>query len=208
MPLDCFANARNDEDASARNDEDVSARNDEDISLRDNEDVSLRDNEDKNSRISEDRSTHNNEHENIPHEEHTRFRDNEADPPSTPTHLTPQQNLEATFASKERVTPFKNQSRRTDWVRFNLTDNIPPPINRPRLFEDPFVQTAHDAHGHLIFGITTDKGPRRHIIGVPASLSQDKRQQARRLGFTQFKPSDGTHKKGGGLGYWLMFITV
>ena len=130
-------------------------------------------------------------------------------PHSAPLHKSPHRSLEEIFASKERISPFQKQSRKTVWVSFGLPDNVPPPANRPRLFEDRFIHAALAEHGHLILGITTDQGPRRHIIGVPGNLNQETRQHARRLGFAQFKHCDGTHPSGNSeLGYWLMFITV
>ena len=128
---------------------------------------------------------------------------------TTPTHPRQHHSLEAIFASKERITPFQRQSRKTNWVRFTLSDRVPPPTNRPHLFEDPFIRTALEEHGHLILGIPEDPGPRRHIIGVPGKFDQGIRHKARKLGFTQFKRYDSaTQSNNAELGYWLMFITT
>jgi len=126
-----------------------------------------------------------------------------------PSQHTQHDNLDAIFSSKEPAIPFQRQSRKTKWVRFNLSDQVPPPINKPHLFEEPFILTALEEHGHLILGMTADPGPRRYIIGVPGNPNQDSRQKARRLGFTQFKHCDDTRPNGKGEpGYWLMFITA
>jgi len=112
------------------------------------------------------------------------------------------------FESKEAVTPFQRQARNTKWVRFNLSDPVPPPINNPHLFDDPFILAALEAHEHLILGKTIDQGPCRYIIGVPGVYDQASRLKAKRLGFVQFKCSRDAHPTWGDAGYWLMFISV
>ena len=112
------------------------------------------------------------------------------------------------FQTNQAVTPFKRQTRKADWVRFTLSDPVPPPVNRPRLFEEPFIQAALAQHGHLILGMVTDPGPRRYIIGVPGSFDNESRQKARRLGFTQFKACEDAPPSHGVDGYWLMFMTA
>ena len=115
---------------------------------------------------------------------------------------------DAIFETREPIVPFQNQARETIWVSFNLSDQVPPPTNRPHLFEDPFVHTAIAEYEHLILGMTIDQGPRRYIIGVPGAYGNDARQRARKLGFTQFKTCNDSHPSWGELGYWLMFVTV
>jgi len=127
---------------------------------------------------------------------------------SLPTHQSKHPALDALFAINEPVFPFQKQSRDTSWVRVNLSDTVPPPSNKPHLFESPFVQTALAQHGHLILGMTTDPGPRRYIIGVPGNYDYESRLTARRLGFTQFKPQDDTRPSKNEPGYWLMFIAL
>jgi len=118
------------------------------------------------------------------------------------------QSLEELFAIKECVTPFKRQSRKTTWVKFDLSDQVPPPTNKPHLFKDPFIQAALAKHGHLLLGMTVAPGAKHYIIGVPDNPTQDSRQKARRLGFTQFKRHDDSNPKKDEPGYWLMFITA
>jgi len=124
--------------------------------------------------------------------------------PAHPLHKT----LETIFSSKEHITPFQKQARKTLWVRFDLSDQVPPPINKPHLFKEPFILSALAQHGHLILGMTAGTGPKRYIIGVPNHPDQESRQKARRLGFTQFKRCDESHPSKGDPGYWLMFITA
>jgi len=119
----------------------------------------------------------------------------------------PQHNIETLFATKESVVPFQRQSRKTNWIRFDLSDNVPPPTNKPHLFKDPFVQKALAEYGHLILGMTEAPGPKRYIIGVPDNPCQVSKQKARRLGFTQFKHCDELHPEKSDFGYWLMFTT-
>jgi len=116
--------------------------------------------------------------------------------------------LDAMFETKEPITPFQRQARKTTWVSFTPTDPVPPPTNKPHIFQDPFVQAALTEYKHLILGVTTDGRPRRYIIGVPGTNNNESRQKARQLGFTQFKPCDETQPSWGTLGYWLMFVTV
>jgi len=117
-------------------------------------------------------------------------------------------NLEEMFITREHVTPFQKQARKTNWIRFDLSDPVPPPTNRPHLFKDPFIQAAIAEHGHLILGMTVGPGPKQYIIGVPNNPCHESRQKARRLGFTQFKHRDELHPAKSDLGYWLMFITA
>jgi len=112
------------------------------------------------------------------------------------------------FETKEAVTPFQRQARNTKWVRFNLSDSVPPPTNNPHLFDDPFIHAALETHEHMILGKTVDQGPCRYIIGVPGVYGQASRLKAKRLGFVQFKCSRDTHPTWGDAGYWLMFISV
>jgi len=121
---------------------------------------------------------------------------------------TPPPNFLALFDTKEAITPFVKQARKTKWVRFTLADQVPPPTNMPRLFEEPFIQAALEEHEHLILGMTTDQGPRRYILGVPGVFDQTAKQRAKRLGFAQFKCSRDAQPNWGESGYWLMFITV
>ena len=124
----------------------------------------------------------------------------------TPVHQINQ--LDAIFETKEPIFPFQSQARETAWVSFTLSDQVPPPANKPRLFEDPFIHTAIAEYEHLILGMTIDHGPRRYIIGVPGVYNNESRHKARRLGFTQFKPCNTAHPSWGELGYWLMFVSV
>jgi len=125
-------------------------------------------------------------------------------PPTEP----PPHPLEAIFANKKRVTPFQKQSRKTHWIEFNLSDQVPPPTNRPNLFKDSFIKKALEEYGHLILGMTAGPGQKRYIIGVPDNPSPESRQRARRLGFTQFKRCEESNPQKGDPGYWLMFITT
>jgi len=112
------------------------------------------------------------------------------------------------FETREPITPFQKQTRKTKWISFTLSDQVPPPTNKPQLFEDPFVQAALSQFQHLILGMTIDQGPRRYIIGVPGIFDQESRQKAKKLGFTQFKCTNDTYPNWGETGYWLMFTTV
>ena len=112
------------------------------------------------------------------------------------------------FDANEAITPFQRQTRKAKWIRVTQEDSVPPPANKPKLFEDPFVKSAAALHGHLILGLTTDQGPRRYIIGVPGTYNQASNQKAKRLGFTQFKPTRDTKPHRGESGYWLMFVTM
>ncbi|MCL2571903.1 MAG: hypothetical protein FWE11_05825 [Defluviitaleaceae bacterium] len=120
----------------------------------------------------------------------------------------PQPNILLLFSNNEPVTPFITQNRKTKWVSFTLSDNVPPPCNMPNLFQDPFIQAAHEEYGHLIFGMTIDQGPCRYIIGIPGVYDQESRQKARRLGFNQFKCCKDAYPTWGEAGYWLMFVTL
>jgi len=124
------------------------------------------------------------------------------------TECNPQPNILLLFSNNEPVTPFATQNRKTKWVSFNLSDNVPPPCNMPNLFHDPFIQAAHREYGHLIFGMTIDHGPCRYIIGLPGVYDQESRQKARRLGFNQFKCCKDAYPTWGETGYWLMFVTL
>ena len=112
------------------------------------------------------------------------------------------------FETREFITPFQKQARKADWISFTPSDPIPPPTNKPQLFDDPFIQAALAEYHHLILGLTTDQGPRRYIIGVPGVYSQESKQKAKRLGFTQFKCTRDALPSWGEAGYWLMFTTV
>jgi len=112
------------------------------------------------------------------------------------------------FETREFITPFQKQARKADWISFTPSDPVPPPTNKPQLFQDPFIQSALAEYHHLILGLTTDQGPRRYIIGVPGVYSQESKQKAKRLGFTQFKCTRDAMPSWGEAGYWLMFTTV
>ena len=116
--------------------------------------------------------------------------------------------LDTLFETKEPIVPFLKQARETTWISFTLTDHVPPPDNKPHLFEDPFILSALAEFEHLILGMTVDSGPRRYIIGVPGAYGNEARQKARRLGFTQFKPTSDAHPSWGEFGYWLMFVSA
>jgi len=121
---------------------------------------------------------------------------------------TPQAtSLDDLFATRDKITPFKTQARKTTWISFTLQDPVPPPTNRPDLFNDPIIKKALEEHQHLILGKTVDKGPSWHIIGVPGVYDQASRQKAKRLGFTQFKCLNDAYPSWGEQGYWLMFVT-
>ena len=124
---------------------------------------------------------------------------------STPHHSP--QSIESLFATKERVFPFQRQTRKTDWIRFDLSDQVPPPTNKPRLYQEPFILAALAEYGHLILGMTVAPGAKHYIIGVPNNADPESRSNARRLGFTQFKHCEDA-QPGDALGYWLMFITA
>jgi len=124
------------------------------------------------------------------------------------THTHQPHKLDALFETKEAITPFQRQARETGWVSFTLADPVPPPVNRPHLFEDPFILTTLEEYGYLILGRTTDSGPRRFIIGVPGIYDNESRQKARRLGFSQFKSCNDAHPSWGEHGYWLIFISA
>jgi len=120
----------------------------------------------------------------------------------------PASDILSLFQTKELITPFQKQARKADWVSFTLSDPVPPPVNKPNLFDDPFVQSALAEYHHLILGITTDQGPKRYIIGVPGIYTQESKHKAKRLGFTQFKCTRDALPSWGEAGYWLMFTTV
>jgi len=121
---------------------------------------------------------------------------------------TQESNLHELFETREPITPFQKQTRITKWIRFTLSDPVPPPTNKPELYNDPFIQGALSEHGHLLLGKTIDQGPRRYIIGVPGTYDQSAKQKAKRLGFTQFKCNNDARPAWGEAGYWLIFTTV
>jgi len=116
--------------------------------------------------------------------------------------------LDELFKSREHVTPFLRQSRKTDWIQFTLSDPVTPPINKPDLFDDKFIHAALEKYSHLILGVTRDHDKRRYIIGVPGVFDQSSRKKARRLGFTQFKCHSSEHPSWNEPGYWLMFTSA
>ena len=126
----------------------------------------------------------------------------------TVTESAQKSNVLSLFETKPLVTPFQKQARSAKWIKFDLSDPIPPPANKPKLFKDPFIQSALQEHKHLLLGLTTDRGPCRYIIGVPGVYDQTSRQKAKQLGFIQFKCNNDTYPSWGESGYWLMFTTV
>jgi len=120
----------------------------------------------------------------------------------------PKPDILSLFETREYITPFQKQARQANWISFTPSDPVPPPSNKPLLFDDPFIQTALAEYHHLILGLTTDKGPRRYIIGVPGVYSQEAKLKAKKLGFTQFKCTRDALPAWGEAGYWLMFTTV
>ena len=120
----------------------------------------------------------------------------------------PKPSIMALFETREHITPFQKQARKATWISFTPSDPIPPPANKPGLYDDPFIQAALAEYMHLILGLTTDQGPRRYIIGVPGVYSQEAKVKAKRLGFTQFKCTRDSLPAWGEAGYWLMFTTV
>jgi len=69
--------------------------------------------------------------------------------------------------------------------------------NHPNLLDEPLIRAAHDNHGHLLLGVTTDGGPKKYIIGIPCAYNPNERQIIRQLGFSQFKcPNNEPPKRG------------
>ncbi|MDR1664252.1 MAG: hypothetical protein LBR83_04930 [Clostridiales bacterium] len=112
------------------------------------------------------------------------------------------------FENNESVTPFKKQSRSVTWVKVYKKEQIPVPKNAPGLYNEAFFRTAHDEFGHCIFGTLTDMGRRQYVIGLPCVFDPMQRNQAARIGFSQFKCCEDTALVPGEFGYWLMFINA
>ncbi|MCL2199707.1 MAG: DUF6128 domain-containing protein, partial [Defluviitaleaceae bacterium] len=113
--------------------------------------------------------------------------------------------VEAIFGSKPSEAPFENADG-TQWVRLTISDAVPLPDNRPQLLEEPFVRAAYANYAHLMLGITEDNSD--YILAVPGEYAPDLKAQAKRMGFTKFKPTAGKTAKHGDFGYWLMFVPM
>ena len=114
--------------------------------------------------------------------------------------------VEAIFGSKPQEPPFEKPDG-TGWVRLTISDAVPLPDNRPLLLEEPFVRAAYANYAHLMLGIN-EEGT-EYIIAVPGEYAPDLKAQAKRMGFTKFKPTAATKTaKHGDFGYWLMFVPL
>ena len=116
--------------------------------------------------------------------------------------------LEHILSNNPPIEPFENLSRQARWVLFKLDDKVPMPPHRKNLLDEPFVREAYSSQEYMILGTTTDGGPQKYIIGVPKAYDPNDRQQAKELGFSQFKCPQSQRAKRGEHGYWLMFINV
>ncbi|MCL2398733.1 MAG: hypothetical protein FWC91_03180 [Defluviitaleaceae bacterium] len=101
------------------------------------------------------------------------------------------------------IQPFQKQSRNVQWVRISIDENLTLPNHICDLLTKSFVENAFRQYSHLILGTTTDDGPKRYYIGVPALYNP----KDKIVGFRQFKCSEDKYPKLGDFGYWLIFMS-
>jgi len=118
------------------------------------------------------------------------------EPPPQPTSQNTAMLIESIFNANTPFQPFQNQEDNLKWVRCNEFNQMPLPPDLPHLMTEPFIQAAWADHEHFILGVSETQ---QYIIGVAGMYTQENRQQAKRLGFSQFRSA-------GDSGYWLMFV--
>jgi len=65
------------------------------------------------------------------------------------------------------------------------------------------MQISWADYEHFILGISESN---QYIIGIPGIYTPENRQQAKNLGFTQFRGLEINRPQFGDRGYWLMHI--
>lgn len=105
--------------------------------------------------------------------------------------------------SNTHIQPFQKQSRKVQWVRISIDENLTLPNHICDLLTKSFVENAFRQYSHLILGATTDVGPKRYYIGVPSLYNP----KDKIVGFRQFKCSEDKYPKLGDFGYWLIFMS-
>jgi len=124
--------------------------------------------------------------------------------PPPPTSQNTALLIESIFNANPIFEPFTSQDDNFKWVKCTELAQIPLPPDIPHLMTEPFMQAAWADHEHFILGVSEDN---QYIIGIPGHYTQTNLQQAKQLGFTQFRGTKKDRPKFGDSGYWLMHVS-
>ena len=106
------------------------------------------------------------------------------------------------FRNNDIVNPFANKNG-FQWRSISIEELVLLPFDSCRFMKHPFIVSGYRKYKHLLLGRDLDSN---YFLGVPDKYLQQYNEDAKHMGFLEFKTCDGLKSKEKGYGYWIKSI--
>lgn len=106
------------------------------------------------------------------------------------------------FRNNDIVNPFVNKNG-FQWRSISIEELVVLPFDSCRFMKHPFIVSGYRKYKHLLLGRDLESN---YFLGVPDKYLQEYNEDAKHMGFLEFKTCDGVKSKDKGYGYWIKSI--
>lgn len=106
------------------------------------------------------------------------------------------------FRNNDIVNPFANKNG-FQWRSISIEELVLLPFDSCRFMKHPFIVSGYRKYKHLLLGRDLEGN---YFLGVPDKYLQEHNEDAKHMGFLEFKACDGITSKERGYGYWIKAI--
>lgn len=106
------------------------------------------------------------------------------------------------FRNNDIVNPFVDKNG-FQWRSISIEELVLLPFDSCRFMKHPFIVSGYRKYKHLLLGRDLESN---YFLGVPDKYLQEYNEDAKHMGFLEFKACDGVKSKEKGYGYWIKSI--